>query len=386
MNTPTTNYHPLIPNKRVALVTDWITKDGGGEKVVAQFHALYPEAPIYTSYCNPAWNTRLNNKVVTGYLQHWPFSALRRFLPVLRQRWFARLDLSQFDVIISITGNGEAKFVRKNSQQLHLSYCHTPVHFYWAQYDEYVKHPSMRPKWLARLGLQLLVTPLRKKDFAAAQKVDFFMANSSAIRDDIKTYYQRDSEVVFPPVDTSHFIQLCPAEKKRTIPQNPRCLWWSRVVPAKKVDVLVEACNQLGWPLAIVGDGPDLPRLKILAKSNISFLGYISDEERDQLIQQADLFLYASKEDFGITPVEALAAGLPVVAYGAGGALDYVQPGKNGELFASQTAASLVDVLSTLPGTSYDTAYIAASAERFSVAKFRQRVGDFVQRNTGGQI
>ena len=164
------------------------------KKSVLEIHKLYPDAPIYTSFCSDEWRERLDNKVVTGYLQRWPFSKIRRLLPLLRQWWFAKLDLSEFDIIISSSGNGEAKFVRKSRpDQLHICYCHTPTHFYWRHYDEYIKRPSFRPQWLARLGLKTLVRPLKKRDFNAAQQVDIFIANSTGIQADIEEFYQRKS-------------------------------------------------------------------------------------------------------------------------------------------------------------------------------------------------
>ena len=156
---------------KIAIVHDWLY-GGGAEKVVLEIHKLYPEAPIYTSFCTDEWRRKLDNQVVTGYLQRWPFAKLRRFLPLLRQWWFARLDLGQYDIILSSSGNGEAKFARKSRpEQLHICYCHTPTHFYWRHYDEYIKRPSFRPRWLARLGLKTLVRPLKKRDFAAAQQL-----------------------------------------------------------------------------------------------------------------------------------------------------------------------------------------------------------------------
>lgn len=365
---------------RVALVTDWITKTGGGEKVVEQFHRLYPEAPIYTSYCSAAWRKRLDDAVITGYLQHWPFSSLRRFLPVLRQYWFRKLDLSSYDILISITGNGEAKFVQKASSQQHICYCHTPVHFYWAQYDEYLTRPSMRPYWLVRLGMRLLVKPLRKRDYAAAQKVDHFIANSTSIQQDIKKFYDCESTVVFPPIDIEQFIQLSPRGEKSRIPKVPNCIWWGRVVPAKRLDVAIEACNQLKWPLVIIGDGPDLPRLKSLAGPTVTFTGYVDDEKRNVFIKKADLFIFPSKEDFGVAPVEALAAGLPVIAYEAGGALDYVKPDVNGLTFAEQTSASLQSILSATIGKTFLKNEITQSAAQFSSERFRNDIGAYISR------
>src|SRR3990167_8961662 len=168
------------PNSpKVAIVHDWLY-GGGAEKVVEQLHTLYPDSPIYTSYCTDEWRKRLDNKVVTGYLQNWPFSRLRKFLPLLRQWWFARLDLSDYDLIISSTGNGEAKFARGKK---HICYCHSPPHFYWRKYESYLRNPGFGAfDWLARIGLKLFVKPLRKRDYNAAQQVDAFIANSTHIQ------------------------------------------------------------------------------------------------------------------------------------------------------------------------------------------------------------
>src|SRR5690606_1488563 len=179
--------------------------------VVEQLHKLYPEAPIYTSYCSDEWREKLDNKVITGYLQHQPLRKLRKFLPLLRQWWFRRLNLKDFGLVISVTGNGEAKFIRVPNGK-HVSYCHTPVHYYWKHYSQYLRQPGFRPRWLARLWLLLLVRPLRRRDFKAAQRVDYFIANSSQIKRDIKKYYNCDSVVIFPPVDTSRFAHAKPAE------------------------------------------------------------------------------------------------------------------------------------------------------------------------------
>ncbi len=361
----------------IALVTDWITIMGGGEKVVEQFHKLYPDAPIYTSYCTDTWRKNLDGKVVTGYLQRWPFSKLRRFLPVLRQWWFARLDLSTYDGVISITGNGEAKFIRTNKNQVHICYCHTPPHFYWAQYEEYIKRPSMRPYWLARLGLKVLVKPLRKRDHKAAQNVDYFIANSTNIQKDIKRFYGRDSTVIFPPINYEQFIHISPRGKKR-IPEKPSCIWWGRVVPAKRLDIAIEACNRLALPFTIVGRGPALNDLRKIAGPTIALTGYLPDEERDALIKKADLFLFPSFEDFGVAPVEALAAGVPLVAYKAGGALDYLQDGANGIFFDSQTSEDLAKAIKTTYGKVFE--YVPDSVHRFDVSHFRDSTKEYVAK------
>lgn len=371
----------LMSKPKIAIVHDWLY-GGGAEKVVLEIHKLYPEAPIYTSFCTDEWRRKLDNKVITGYLQRWPFAKLRRFLPLLRQWWFARLDLSQYDIILSSSGNGEAKFARKSRpEQLHICYCHTPTHFYWRHYDEYIKRPSFRPRWLARLGLKTLVRPLKKRDFAAAQQVDIFIANSTGIQADIAEFYQKKSTVIFPPIDLSNFSPLSKTRQKKIIPKKPCCLIWGRIVPMKRLDVAIEACQKLGWQLDIIGKGPDMDRLKKLASSHTNFLGFVDDATREKYIKEADLFIFCSHEDFGIAPVEALAAGIPVVAYQAGGALDYIKSEKNGWFFSEQTAEQLIKTLNELPGKKVSPVKISATANEFSAAIFRKSMKNIVEKS-----
>lgn len=359
---------------KVALVTDWMY-GGGGERVVEEFHKLYPDAPIYTSYCSDQWRKKMDNKVVTGYLQHPPFKQLRKFLPLLRQWWFRYLNLRDFDLVISITGNGEAKFVRAKNG-VHISYCHTPVHFYWRHYNEYVSHPGFKPAWLARLGLMLLVKPLRRRDYKAAGKVDYFIANSTHIQKDIKKYYGRDSQVIHPPVHVSRFANAKPNKDFKGF------ITVGRQVPLKRVDIIVEAFKQLRLPLTVVGDGPDHSRLVAKTGPTIHFKTGLTDEEVAADVAAAEAFIFASFEDFGIAPVEALAAGTPVVAYKAGGALDYVKPGKTGELFNKQTVESLVEALSDFNSKNYRAEILQKQAEHFSAANFRRHVRSFVAEKT----
>lgn len=375
MSTPS----PATP--KIAIVHDWLYS-GGAEAVIKALHELYPDAPIYTSYCSDEWRRKLDNKVITGYLQHWPFSKIRRLLPLLRQWWFARLNLSDYDIILSSSGNGEAKFVRKTRpDQLHICYCHTPTHFYWKHYESYLKQPSFKPYWLARLGLRTLVRPLRKRDYNAAQMVDLFIANSYSIADDIEEFYDRDSTVIFPPIATDGFKTMSETRKQTHIPNKPRCLVWGRIVPQKRLDIAIGACNQLGWQLDIMGDGPDSDRLSKLAGPTVAFPGYVTNEERERYITNADLFLFCSYEDFGIAPVEALAAGLPVVAYRAGGALDFIKDRENGWFFNEQTTRSLVSVLKSLPGKPIDPRAISRSAAAFDQTFFVKHMRDFIHES-----
>lgn len=354
---------------KIAIIHDWMV-GGGAEKVVEQLHKLYPSAPIYTSYCNDEWRSRLNGKVVTGYLQRWPFSKLRKFLPLLRMAWFSRLDLSEYDIIISSTGNGEAKFARATKKDArHICYCNTPPHFLWAKYDEYIENPSVRPKWLARIGLKLLVRPFRKLDYIAAQKVDVFIANSTHIKSSILKYYGKDSQVIHPPVDVEKFTSSGESTQKRS-----GFIMWGRHVPYKRFDIAVEACNKLGLPLTIVGEGPETPRLKQIAGPSVKFTGKVSDEELVELAHKAKYFIFPSEEDFGIAPVEAIAAGLYVIAYKGGGALDYINPGTNGTFFNNQSTTSLIKSIALLGEESTDR----ENLQQFSYDRFGSEVKSLI--------
>ena len=347
-----------LADKKIAIVHDWLV-GGGAELVVLELHHMFPDAPIYTSYCSEEWRQNLDDKVVTGYLQYWPFSKLRKFLPVLRLWWFRSLDLSDYDLVISSSGNGEAKTVRVPKGSKHICYCHAPVHFYWRHYDQYMENPGFgifNP--LARLGLKLLASRLRRADYEATQRVDQFIANSTHTQTEIKKYYSRDSVVIHPPVDIERF---------QNAPKVPRhgFITAGRLVPYKRTEIIVQACTELNLPLRVVGTGPELKKLQAMAGPSIEFLGWVRDDEMPGLFASAEAFIFAAYEDFGITPVEAMAAGTPVIAYKAGGALDYVIEGKTGMFFSEQTADSLIQTLKQFNHQPFTQAENSFSARQF---------------------
>lgn len=358
---------------RVAIVHDWLV-GGGAELVVEQLHKLYPDAPIYTSYATDEWRHRLDDKVVTGYLQ--PLGKLRKFLPLPRQRWFKKIDLSDFDLVISSSGNGEAKFINVNKPSLHICYCHSPTHFYWRHYDQYLEHPGFgvfNP--LARIALRLLVSPLRKRDYAAAQNPDYFIANSQHIKADIKKYYGRDSAVIHPPVNVETFAKSATTNTKRS-----GFVTVGRQVPYKRFDIIVEACSSLDLPLTVVGKGPDHRRLEKLAGPSIKFVYAPTAAEVARYMASAQAFLFASFEDFGITPVEAMAAGTPVIAYRGGGAVDYVVEGQTGLFFDEQSEDSLAAALASFDATKFDAQKISKFSRQFSPENFRKQFTDFIRK------
>lgn len=363
---------------KVAIVHDWLV-GGGAERVVYELHRMFPDAPIYTSYCAAEWRQRLDGKVVTGFLQHGPFPKLRKYVGVLRIWWFTHLDLSEYDLVISSSGNGEAFGVRTKEETTHICYCHSPTHYYWRHYDQYMKRPGFGVfDPLARIGLKLLVGPLRRWDYKAAQRVDYFIANSSHIQRDIKTYYGRDSKVIFPPIDIARFEHT---------PQGKRhgFVAMGRLATAKHIGLAVEACTRLNLPLKVIGDGPDYPYLKKIAGPTITFYNKaegnrVSDEDMAAHLAGAEAFIFPSFDDFGIAPVEALASGTPILAYKAGGALDYVQEGKTGLFFAEQTVDSVIEAIEAFRQHGpFDHQAIQEAAVAFAPEVFQKDMHDAIR-------
>lgn len=367
-----------LPSTKVAIVHDWLY-GGGAELVVEQLHAIFPEAPIYCTFATKKWRERLDGKVVTGYLGWWPFSRMYKFLGPLRILWYGNLKLTGYDLIISTSG-AEAKGVRAPKGTVHINYCHAPTHYYWSRYDEYLQNPGLgllNP--LARLGLKLLVKPLRNWDYKAAKRPDYIIANSTYTQEAIKKYYGRESTIVFPPVYFERFQSLVLQPKKRH-----GFVIVGRHTPYKRLDLAITACTKLGLHLTVIGSGPDTSRLRELAGKNITFLGQVSDAVLAQEISQAEALLFPGVDDFGIAAIEAMAAGTPVVAYKAGGALDYIRPGVTGEFFTNQTAESLAETLRRFDGSSYSSAAIRAYAKRFSKEKFQSNMRSFITKSIGG--
>ncbi len=361
-----------LSDMKIAIVHDWLI-GGGAERVVYELHQMFPDAPIYTSYATDEWRKRLDNKVVTGPLQHWPFSRLRKFLQLPRSWWFSHLDFSGYDLVISCTGNGEAKDLRVPSGTTHVCYCHTPTHFYWRHYDAYIKRPGFGAfDPLARLGLKLLVGPLRQRDLRASKRPNHFIANSTHIQTDIKTYYDRESTVIFPPVDVEHFAGARATQRQGFVTAG-------RQVPLKHTDLIVRVCTKLGVPLTVIGRGPEHDKLVKLAGPTVTFLDNVSDQEMPQHLANAQAFLFASYEDFGITPIEAMATGTPVIAYRVGGALDYVVPGRTGMFFDELTETSLTEAIQQFSAANYPPEGIKTFAEQFSNHHFRKNLSEYLE-------
>lgn len=361
---------------KVAIVCDWLVGTGGAERVVLELHRLFPDAPIYTSQYNPdpkiwygdTWFADAD--IRTTWLQKLPLG-LRKFLPVLRAWAFNRLDLSEYDLVISSSG-AEAKAVKTSGGTKHVCYMHAPTHYYWARYDEYIKHPGFGlfdP--LARFGLKIMAGPMRRWDKKAAQRPDYLITNSTFTQKQIKKYYGRDSVVIHPPVDIERFKPIAKVHKQDYF------LAAGRQTPYKRIDLAVAACTQLNLPLKVIGNGPDHKKLEDMAGPTVEFLTNVSDSEMVKYFQEARAFIFPGIDDFGIVAVEALSAGTPVVAYRDGGALDYIEEHKIGVFFSEQTADSLAKVLKSFK-YSFQPKDMVKKASSFSAENFKQNIQNFI--------
>ncbi|MEK7594280.1 MAG: glycosyltransferase [Patescibacteria group bacterium] len=362
---------------KVAIVCDWLTGVGGAERVVLELHKLYPEAPIYTSQYDPSKINWFDDADIrTTWLQKLPTS-LKKFLPLLRAWTFSRLDLSEYDLVISSSG-AEAKGVKTGPNTTHICYCHSPTHYYWIRHDEYLENPGfpLGLNWLARLGLRLLVGPLKRWDRRAAKQPDFFIANSTHTQAMIKRFYKRDSTVIFPPVEIDRFKPSSKVELRHGF------VVAGRQTPYKRFDLAIEACEELKVPLVVIGDGPDHKRLEKLAGRNTTFLTNVNDGELVSHFQSALGFIMPNMDDFGIVAIEAMAASTPVIAYNKGGALDYVVQGKTGLFFEKQTIKELKSVLEVAMTKSFDYEAISDHAKQFSVLTFNRNVLDYIKACT----
>lgn len=352
---------------KLAFVVSWLNQYGGAERVLEAAHALYPDAPIYTSMYDPAAMPRAYRgwDIRVSFMDRLPYVYRRHqlFLPLYRYA-FEGFDLSGYDKILSIT-SAFAHGIQKPKSAEHICYCLTPARFLW-QYDEYVMHEPVNG--VARKFLPAMVSQLREWDRRAASRVDEFIAISREVQNRIRACYGRESCIVYPPVDADAFHIAPPAEI------GDYFLIISRLIPYKRIELAVDAFNETGQPLLIAGDGRDRARLQARAKSNIKFLGRVSDRERLDLMARCKAFVFPGQEDFGITPLEANAAGRPVIAYGGGGALDTVIPGMNGVLFDFPTTSALVESLQTFDASDYDSQQIRAHAERFDTRVFQEAI------------
>lgn len=354
----------LTNSPRVAIVCDWLTTWGGAERVIHTLSELYPNAPIYTSLYNPKVLPQFKDKkVITSFIQKIPFAVKKYpFMLPLMPYAFESFDFTGFDIVIS-SSHSCAKGIITQPSTLHITYCHSPTRYLWDACHDYFL--SYRVPFGLRTWAKRLLHRLRIWDRAAADRVDVYTTNSKYVSRRISKYYRRDSTVVYPAMEKS-FEHLEPK------PHGNYYLAVGRLAPYKRFDLIIEAFNKLSLPLVIVGGGKDEKRLKKMAGRFITFTGKISDDELKNMYKNAIALIFPQIEDFGITPLEAMAAGKPVIAYGEGGATETVLPNKTGVLFKEQTVDSLAQGVLDSQNITWNPNEIAAHARTFSEKRFKE--------------
>jgi glycosyltransferase involved in cell wall biosynthesis len=355
---------------KTALVHDWMNQIGGAEDVLEVMVDIYPGAPVYTSLYAPdrmpahwrQWDIR------TSFIDDLPLAHRRQqlYFP-LYPLAFERFDLRGYDLVLS-NKSGFCHGVITGPETVHICYCLTPTRYVW-RFHQYAEQERLsRP---VRLALQPFLTQLRQWDRLAADRVDHFIAISAEVRRRIAKNYRREATIIYPPVDVQRF------EPSAT--HDDYYLFVGRLVPYRRVDLLIEAFNRLDRPLLIAGSGRDRPRLEAMAGPTVKFLGYVDDADLPELMARCRAFVFPGEEDFGIAPIQAMAAGRPVIAYGAGGSLDTVVPG-TGRLFAEQSLTAIIEAVESYDPDAASPDFIRAHAESFDQSVFKRRLQAFVEQ------
>ena len=374
-----------IKDSNIAIIHDWFLKKsfGGAEKVTFilndLFNAGYSTPDIFALTSNIKSlkrNSFKESEVKTSFIQSLPFGKtnVQNYLPILPYA-IEQFDLREYDLIIS-SSHALAKGVLTSPDQLHISYVHTPMRYAWDQMNTYLKKSTLS-KFGFEIPIRFMLYKLRQWDFYSSQRIDYIIANSNFTSKRIKKYWGLDSYVINPPVDTKRFKY----KKNR----GDYYISLNRLVPNKRIDLLIKAFNKLNLPLIIIGDGPERLKLEKISKPNIKFLRNLSDKEVENHMSRCRAFVYAGIEDFGIAPVEAIASGAPVIAYGKGGILDTVnclnQKNKekvsNGLLFKKQTFEDIVDTISWFEDKKvwkkFNPEILNEYSQNFSIEKFMSK-------------
>lgn len=362
---------------KVALIHDFLVKLGGAERVLQSLADLYPDAPIFTllydeEVCGKTFPAA---RVRPSFLQKAPkfLRKRQRYLLPLMPRAIESFDLSDYDLVIS-SNSAYAHGALISSSAKHICYCHSPMRYAWDYAHEYLAEQNVGA--VKQHLIERMLLNIRMWDQASADRPDFYIANSHHVRKRIKKYYRQESEVLYPPVDTRRF--------KVTPEHKDFYLIVSTISPFKRIDLAIQLFNKIGKYLIVIGTGSQLEYLKSMANSNIVFLGFRDDETVKEYLQNCRALIFPGEEDFGITPVEAMACGKPVLAYGRGGVLETVVPGVTGEFFYEPTIESMEDGLGRMiiNEPNYDPQKIRQQANLFSKQRFTERFEALVQEFT----
>lgn len=361
----------LINKPKVALVHDYLNQYGGAEKTLEKIMELFPEAPIYTGILDleKLPNSFKNKKILTPGV-NWVFKKFPKLFTFLMANRFENFDLSEFDLIVS-DGTAWAKSVITNSDQLHISYVHTPPRFLY----KYSTESNLRKSWYLKPLFLYLDFHLRIWDFAASKRPDFLVCNSVEVLKRIKKFYKREAKVIYPPVET--------AEYKNQKIQNYYVIS-GRLSSYKNFDLVIELFNNIKKELVVIGTGIEEKKLKSLAKENIKFVGKVSNEELHEILSKAKGYIFPVKEeDFGIAPVEALSHGVPVLAHRSGGPLEYIIENKDGLFFDEISLESIsnkfVEFDKKIDSDFFDRKEIANRTKRFDQEVFKKQFATFIE-------
>jgi len=358
---------------KVALIHDHLAQDGGAEKVLKVLAEMYPTAPIYTLLCDKKnvdkyYKDRL---IETSIIQKLPggVSHYQWYMPFMPMA-VEFFDLSGYDLVIS-DASAFAKGVITSTKTLHICYCHTPTRYIWDYTHQYINELKYN-KYFKKV-ISLVLNYIRLWDKAAADRPDLYIANSRTVQDRIRKYYRRDSIVIYPPVEIEKFYI---SDKIGDF-----YLIGGRLATYKRVDLVITIFKNLGLKLKIFGDGVDLKRLKRLAddSKNIEFLGRVGDRTKAELYSKCLAFINPQEEDCGITMIEAMASGRPVIAYRAGGAIELIAENVSGLFFNKQTAESLLEAVRNFRPERFDSKVIRQQAEKYSVKRFKHEMKNYIE-------
>jgi glycosyltransferase involved in cell wall biosynthesis len=354
---------------RVAVVHDWLTIPGGSERVVLELLAMFPDAELFTSVYDPRpWPAQITDRPVhTSFLNRIPHATriYPKLLPLMN-RAFQSFDLSGFDLVLS-SSHANAKNVIAPAGVPHICYCHTPMRYAWD--PSFLEEEEVGR--LTRLLLPVLLGRLRRQDLAGASGPTAYAANSRYVAQRIERHYGRSARVIHPPIDVDRFLDI---ERR----PGDYYLALGRVVPYKRVDLAVAACARLGRPIKVAGDGRALAGARAVAGPDAEFLGRVPDEDLPDLLAGARALLFCAEEDFGIVPVEAQAAGIPVIAYGVGGVRDSVLDGTTGVLFDEQAVQSVCAGIERFETLSFEDGALRENARRFDPQRFQAELGELI--------